>query len=1069
MRNRIPYYRDISRRRRGLSLVAWLSLWPLLSGLAAPLAPPRLEFLRPAGAETGWRFSGSAQTNTVLTLERSSDMVAWQSVGVFHDAVYQYPEASAGTGRQGFYRLTAAFRGPVDDWKNQIGYPLEAFLSTNATTDVRWVKFALLLNDPGRVYYQDSAKYPLHYDFAARRLAPFMGMDYGDFERISLHRANQQVVLGSVLFQPSAGEYAPGTVFAEVGVQFDGVDLYPPEDIARWFARVKATLCASNGTMVYYMPTFEQREMTRTNADAFAVHGVPVASVERWIKVSSCYSPGWAFGRLKYLPAAEISAAFADGRLRPEDVLLTDGVPADTPVLAGIVTLTPATPNSHTAILTRSFGIPFAYLADPEDRAAARALDGHEVLVYATTSSWETVIKVIDVEGQLTPDLVAQLLALKQPAPVNFAPKRSYGALSASTDILRPNDIQYFGGKAANFGLLRRAIPSNCPAAIAFSFDLWDAFLDQHRPGGRTLRAEIATRLAPFTNYPPEIVSLKTNLAAVRELFTKTASFTPAQKQAITNALAGFNPRRNLRCRSSTNVEDAEHFTGAGLYDSFSGCLLDDLDGDDAGPCQCDATEPKERGVFRALQKVYASFYNDDAYLERLRHGIDETRVAMGVLVHPSFPDAEELANGVATPAFVYSGASINYSGDLVTQAGAVSVSNPDGSSVPEIVNTSYSWQPGSSTNQEVRLKQYSSLTPLGAPVMAWKGDYFAFLDLFAAVGSEFRRSYPAKRAFTLDFEYKKDLNLGLVIKQVRTVPPPADSTAITPFLIDEPVSCRVMQAGSSVFAAHRLKSRWTLHTVNRRLDPTNGLTGIYTEGTLDYLENGTPRTLIGPLSGWPNAARSAAGITNYWTTGSGVQRWDWELDTTLDTNVTASAPPLITALKSSRMVTVTYATPMPTVYWGSLVTNVTSETVWLEPIPKSTTPVMLQVRTLVHTNGLTVQTSYHWPKPAGGIEILFAPLLRFVETRITGLTPEPIVLTNYYSQSYSAGNHNMFEEFVFEPRLEPGLPPATLAALNAANIQLLHISTFAARFQNGIITNATFHIVGLDQTIRKL
>ena len=62
-----------------------------------------------------------------------------------------------------------------------------------------------------------------------------------------------------------------------------------------------------------------------------------------------------------------------------------------------------------------------------------------------------------------------------------------------------------------------------------------------------------------------------------------------------------------------------------------------------------------------------------------------------------------------------------------------------------------------------------------------------------------------------------------------------------------------------------------------------------------------------------------------------------------------------------------------------------------------------------------------------------------------------------------------MFEEFVFEPRLEPGLPPATLAALNAANIQLLHISTFAARFQNGIITNATFHIVGLDQTIRKL
>jgi hypothetical protein len=166
-------------------------------------------------------------------------------------------------------------------------------------------------------------------------------------------------------------------------------------------------------------------------------------------------------------------------------------------------------------------------------------------------------------------------------------------------------------------------------------------------------------------------------------------------------------------------------------------------------------------------------------------------------------------------------------------------------------------------------------------------------------------------------------------------------------------------------------------------------------------------------------------------------------------------------------MVTVKYATPMPVVYWGSLLTNVTSDIVWIEPVPKSTLPVMLQVRTMVHTNGLEVQTSYHWPKPAGGVEIIFAPLVRFVETRISGLTPEPIVLTNYFSQSYSAGNHNMFEEFIFEPRLEPGLPSATLDVLNAANIQFLHIYTFAARYQDRI-TNAVFHVGGLDQTLRK-
>ena len=46
------------------------------------------------------------------------------------------------------------------------------------------------------------------------------------------------------------------------------------------------------------------------------------------------------------------------------------------------------------------------------------------------------------------------------------------------TDVW-PADIQYLGGKAANFGFLRREIPANSPAAIALTFDLWEAFLDQ--------------------------------------------------------------------------------------------------------------------------------------------------------------------------------------------------------------------------------------------------------------------------------------------------------------------------------------------------------------------------------------------------------------------------------------------------------------------------------------------------------------------------------------------------------------------------------------------------------------
>ena len=96
-----------------------------------------------------------------------------------------------------------------------------------------------------------------------------------------------------------------------------------------------------------------------------------------------------------------------------------------------------------------------------------------------------------------------------------------------------------------------------------------------------------------------------------------------------------------LRFRSSSNAEDSQDLTGAGLYDSFSGCIADDTDGDNQGPSHGDPNEPEERGVLRAIEKVFASFYNENAWLERLRHGVPEQDTGMAVLVHQNFPDQD--------------------------------------------------------------------------------------------------------------------------------------------------------------------------------------------------------------------------------------------------------------------------------------------------------------------------------------------------------------------------------------------------------------------------------------------
>jgi hypothetical protein len=88
-----------------------------------------------------------------------------------------------------------------------------------------------------------------------------------------------------------------------------------------------------------------------------------------------------------------------------------------------------------------------------------------------------------------------------------------------------------------------------------------------------------------------------------------------------------------VRFRSSSNAEDAADFSGAGLYDSTSVCVADELDGDGLGPSRCDSAQPEERGVCRGLRRVWSSLWNVQAFEERSWYGIDHLAVAMGILV----------------------------------------------------------------------------------------------------------------------------------------------------------------------------------------------------------------------------------------------------------------------------------------------------------------------------------------------------------------------------------------------------------------------------------------------------
>ena len=1167
------------------------------------------------------------------------DITSWDPCGLELDTTYYWRIDEVNDANTWKGNVWSFVTSPL--YKNQINFPNDPLCSPGISeNDPGWVKFTIKLDDPCTVYFQHSQFYLFHYNFATDLLAPFIGMSAGDYYDITLYEQGQQAVLGAVIMPPMVGN-PPMPEFEEYGIQFIRYDPYTKEEIADMFGVVKDSVIADPCVQAFYFPSYEQFTTAESNRDWFESQGIPISSTSRWAEGNPCYSEGWALGELKFFIAGEIDTAYQNGLLEPNDVLLTDAVPAEIPFVAGILSLSPSVPSSHVAILARTFGVPFAHLAVAEDATNAQQLIGRTILLSVKEEGGVSNVGLRDFEGLLTPGEIEAILALKTPPPLDISPKVSCGAYSADTNGLLPTDINNFGGKASNFGILRTSIPESCPVATAFSFDLWDTFLDQtllsresiviepggyllfwadndevqgpthtnfklsadgeyvglydtdgislvdgitfgpqsgdvsygrspdgtdnwvffsggtaspgwsntgsggpgqglfinefmadndstiqdpdgsgypdwielynagpsaidlsgmyltddpNNPnkwmipigisGGNTLGEEIATRLGGYTYPPADMAALSAELNTIRQLIkhTGTTSFSQELEDAVIDTLMdlnyGFDPNEKIRFRSSTNVEDSNQFTGAGLYDSYSGCLADDLDGDDDGPCACDPCELNERGVFRAIRKVFASFYNDNAFLERLRYNANEDEVGMALLVHHSFPDEFELANGVAT--VEKDGPGLDKIIKLVTQKGATSVANPEPGCIPEEVSVTYI----SDSQIELTLVRLSNLVILGETVMEWENDYNDLSRLLVDAANKFEQ-VTGKSQYILDFEYKKVAagcaaisTGGVVVKQIRQIPESSGTPSVTsPFLINEPMEyCTfqgVRQYGSyeaAVFANHRLKSRWTFETQNMWLTPENlNEQSFYTDVSIEYVADGCIRTFTGQLPLLPEFFHN---YSSYTTDG-----WHWrDLAHPRIYKIDTGGIPMEVPVDESPVVTLSDLGVLGhTSYddWTSgrsLTLKVeysrtgATDTTTLAPCPQPSQDRYLQERTFYdEVTGVNITTSFYWayePHMPG----FTGPLTSWVETRIEGYTTVPIVLHGWYSQTYTTQRHNgPYDYFLFEPRLEPGISQNTLDELQSQDIRLIYFihSVWPEFYPPSSITTYGFGIPG--------
>jgi pyruvate,water dikinase len=389
-----------------------------------------------------------------------------------------------------------------------------------------------------------------------------------------------------------------------------------------------------------------------------------------------------------------------------------------------VVTAGFQTPLSHVNVLSQQRGTPNMGLRGAQTKLAP--LDGKWVRLTVRAFDWDV--------AEVTADEADAWWQTHKPEPAQIPPPDYSVTDLLDVDDVGPADVAVVGGKAANFGALRDI---DDPAvrvrdAIVVPVAYYHDFVV-----GNGFDARIATMLADDGFRSDG--NVRRAMLAQLQADMLAAPVDPTELAAIEARLDADFPATRMKFRSSTNAEDLAHHSGAGLYDSKAGQV-----GDPSAP------------VDLALKTVWASVWNFRAFEERDYVSIDPARVAMAVLVTPSYQD--EQANGVAITANPFSDDEDGFY--INAQAGETSVVQPS----PGVVADSmlyYWYHPG----QPATYYTHSNQIPAGATVLT-RSQLFELGAALDAIRQHFAPIYD----LPMDVEWK--LEAGQIwIKQARPYP----------------------------------------------------------------------------------------------------------------------------------------------------------------------------------------------------------------------------------------------------------------------------------------------------------
>lgn len=567
---------------------------------------------------------------------------------------------------------------------------------TSAFAGTRTVKCVLDLRAREvKVYFLQSVKYPFHFRFCqshlltvAERADPYA---HHKFNARHYTQEDREYVLLTICNYDFVNQFV--------------LEPWPADTLSanRMATYVKLVASKFKIGKIVFRPMSDLQE--RVVSPIVAAAGIPVVTAkELFGKIR--FQPvvcGRAVGKLRFLNGANADAALK--RVRVFDIVVISEQVLDLPLCAGLITSFPQTPLSHTSLLCQNRGTPSMSLIGVAEPAASHAADELNVkdraridLVRSLDGKW---VSLSVAQQDFTIAEVAKADAVEHLKQQALQQAQARGTdqikLKPNFEMTEPLVIpcaslpqgvdKCIGAKAfqlarvANIAAksLRSKLPLASIEGIVLPFAYYHQFMSEI--GAAAL---VAATVAALQNENSRLAATKDDfyasvdpslyasaldadveldeLEASRSPLTQSFQLddsgnitTPIRLQsellcsklehAILSARTDL-PSLSAACdvlqeqllewrgapvilRSSTNVEDLDGFNGAGLYASLS--------------CRDPLDRAKLAGT---IVKCYASLWTKRCVIERFTFGVDESSVAMALLVQPYATNI--VANGVA-------------------------------------------------------------------------------------------------------------------------------------------------------------------------------------------------------------------------------------------------------------------------------------------------------------------------------------------------------------------------------------------------------------------------------------